>query len=150
MEDSFQWGTTFNSSSFDDQWTLVSAPLSSFADLFTGGDVATGPALVVDAIGGGRRAARSIHQYLTEEEIKGDPKSLLNKHIGESLFDSVPGVEKKKRTPMPELEVADRIDSMIEVDQVITEDDAAYESKRCLGCCRLCYNPETDFPIANA
>ena len=34
------------------------------------------------------------------------------------------------------------------VDQVITEKDAAYESNRCLGCCRLCYNPETDFPIA--
>ena len=38
--------------------------------LFTGGDVATGPSLVVDAIGAGRRAARSIHQYMTGEEIK--------------------------------------------------------------------------------
>jgi len=49
---------------------------------------------------------------------------------------------------MPELEVEDRIKSMIEVDLVITEKDAAYESERCLGCCRICYNPETDFPIA--
>ncbi len=111
--------------------------------LFTGGDVATGPALVVDAIGGGRRAARSIHQYLTGEEIKGDPKSLRKKHISESLFETVPGVEKIKRTPMPELEVDERIDSMIEVDQVITAKDAAYESNRCLGCCRLCYNPDS-------
>ena len=55
---------------------------------------------------------------------------------------------KKKRTPMPELEVEARIKSMIEVDLVITEKDAAYESERCLGCCRICYNPETDFPIA--
>jgi hypothetical protein len=104
--------------------------------------VATGPSLVVDAIGGGRRAARSIHQYLTGEEIKGSPKSLRKKHIAESLFETVQGVEKKKRTPMPELEVADRIDSMVEVDQVISEKDAAYESNRCLGCCRLCYNPD--------
>lgn len=110
--------------------------------LFTGGDVATGPSLVVDAIGGGRRAARSIHQYLTGEEIAGPPKSLRKKHIAESLFDAVSGVEKKARTPMPELEVAARIDSMIEVDQVITEEDAAYESHRCLNCCRLCYNPD--------
>ncbi len=110
--------------------------------LFTGGDVATGPSLVVEAIGGGRRAARSIHQYLTGEEIQGDPRSLRKKHIPESLFESVPGVGKKKRTPMPELEVAQRIDSMIEVDQVISEKDAAHESGRCLGCCRLCYNPE--------
>jgi NADPH-dependent glutamate synthase beta subunit-like oxidoreductase len=111
--------------------------------LFTGGDVATGPALVVDAIGGGRRAARSIHQYLTGEQIKGDLKSLRKKHIAESLFESVSGVEKKNRTPMPELEVAERIGSMIEVDQVIGEKDASYESNRCLGCCRLCYNPDS-------
>ena len=37
-EDSFRLDTTFTSSSFDDQWTLVAAPVSSFADLSTGGD----------------------------------------------------------------------------------------------------------------
>jgi beta-glucanase (GH16 family) len=37
-EDSFRLDTTFTSSSFDDQWTLLSAPLSSFTDLATGGD----------------------------------------------------------------------------------------------------------------
>lgn len=116
--------------------------------LFTAGDVATGPSLVVDAIGGGRRAARSIHQYLTGEEIAGPPKSLRKKHIAESLFDAVPGVEKKARTPMPELEVSERIDSMIEVDQVITEKDAANESRRCLNCCRLCYNPDKKISAA--
>ena len=78
--------------------------------LFTGGDVATGPSLVVDAIGGGRRAARSIHQYITGEEIKGTPSSLRKRHIPESLFETVPGVVKSPRTPMPELAVAERID----------------------------------------
>jgi NADPH-dependent glutamate synthase beta subunit-like oxidoreductase len=116
--------------------------------LFTGGDVATGPALVVDAIGGGRRAARSIHQYLTGEQVQGSSKSLRKKHIPESLFKTVPGVEKKARTPMPELEVAERIHSMDEVDQVISEKDAAYESSRCLKCCRLCYNPDVMTNVA--
>ena len=37
-EDSFRLDTTFASTSFDDQWTLVSAPLSAFTDVFTGGD----------------------------------------------------------------------------------------------------------------
>lgn len=136
--------TRWNTFDNDEETLQCSLPY-----LFTGGDVATGPALVVDAIGGGRRAARSIHQYLTGEEIKGDPKSLRSRHISESLFESVPGVWKKKRTPMPELEVADRIDSMIEVDLVITEEDAAYESTRCLGCCRICYNPDkVENPVA--
>ena len=62
--------------------------------LFTGGDVATGPALVVDAIGGGRRAARSIHQYISGEEVKGTPRSLRKRHIPESLFETVSGVVK--------------------------------------------------------
>jgi formate dehydrogenase beta subunit len=115
---------------------------TSLPYVFTAGDVATGPSLVVDAIGGGRRAARSIHQYLTGEEVHTSPKSLRKKHVPESLFKTVPGVEKKPRTPMPELEVAERIDSMIEVDLVISEKDAAYESSRCLQCCRICYNPD--------
>ncbi len=38
QEDSFRLNTTFASSSFDDQWTLVSAPVSAFTDLATGGD----------------------------------------------------------------------------------------------------------------
>jgi hypothetical protein len=105
--------------------------------------VATGPSLVVDAIGGGRRAARSIHQYINGEAVKGSPNSLQGKrHIQESLFKRVAGVVPSKRTPMPELPVAERIDSMIEVDQVISEADAKHESNRCLNCCRVCYNPD--------
>jgi len=116
--------------------------------IFTGGDSATGPSLVVDAIGGGRRAARSIHQFITGEEVHSSPKSLLKKHIPESLFKTVPGVTTKQRTPMPELEVKDRIDSMVEVDQVISKKDAAHESGRCLNCCRICYNPEVKIDAA--
>ncbi len=37
-EDSFRLDTNFSSADFDDEWTLVSAPLSAFSDLFTGGD----------------------------------------------------------------------------------------------------------------
>ncbi|WP_200907093.1 FAD-dependent oxidoreductase [Desulfatitalea tepidiphila] len=121
---------------------------TSLPDVFTGGDAATGPSLVVDAIGGGRRAARSIHQYLTGEEIHTSPKSLRKKHIPESLFKTVSGVETKKRTPMPELPVKERIDSMIEVDLVISEQDAAHEAGRCLHCCRICYDPEKSINAA--
>ncbi len=121
---------------------------TSLPDVFTGGDAATGPSLVVEAIGGGRRAARSIHQFLTGEELHTSPKSLRKKHIPESLFKTVPGVETKKRTPMPELPVKERIDSMIEVDLVISEKDAAFEAGRCLHCCRICYDPEKSINAA--
>jgi formate dehydrogenase beta subunit len=135
--------TRWNTFENDEETLQCSLPY-----LFTAGDSATGPALVVSAIGGGRRAARSIHQYMTGEEIKGSPKSLRKRHIAESLFQTVPGIEKKERTPMPELEVAERIDSMIECDLVISEEAAAYESRRCLDCCRICYNPDVKIDAA--
>jgi RnfABCDGE-type electron transport complex B subunit len=110
--------------------------------IFAAGDAATGPALVVDAIGGGRKAARSIDLFLRGKPVVPQPKAILNKHIQETLFDSVPGIEKSQRVEMPELSVAERITNFNEVDLVISESDALSEANRCLNCCRLCYNPD--------
>jgi hypothetical protein len=108
--------------------------------IFAAGDAATGPALVVDAIGGGRKAARSIDLFLKGKPVEAQPKQLLNKHIPESIFTSVGGVTQKKRAEMPEMPVAERIHTFEEVDLVLSEASALEESKRCLSCCRLCYN----------
>jgi NADPH-dependent glutamate synthase beta subunit-like oxidoreductase len=116
---------------------------TSIPYVFTAGDSATGASLVVEAIGGGRRAARSIHQYLSGEEIKPVENSLYKKHIPESIFNSVSGIRKTPRVKMPELPVNERIHSMVEADLVITEADAVSESKRCLSCCITCYNKDT-------
>src|SRR6056297_1796025 len=115
---------------------------SNVSYIFAAGDAATGPALVVDAIGGGRKAARSIDRFLKGKPVVPQPKAILNKHIQETLFDSVPGVEKSQRVEMPELPVADRITNFNEVDLVISEANALSEASRCLNCCRLCYNPD--------
>jgi NADPH-dependent glutamate synthase beta subunit-like oxidoreductase len=130
------------------RWNTIDADpeilQSSVPYIFTAGDAFTGASLVVEAIGGGRRAARTIHRYLTEQAIEPVPKSLRKKHIPESLFEHVNGVNKNKRAEMPELPVAERIKSFAEADLVLKEDTALNESRRCLDCCRLCYNPETD------
>jgi len=118
---------------------------TSIPNVFTAGDAATGASLVVEAIGGGRRAARSIHQYLTREKTVTPPENaLFKKHIEESLFEDVEGVIKKPRVKMPELPVAERIRSFEETDLVISEEEALAESSRCLSCCRLCYNRDKD------
>jgi homotetrameric NADPH-dependent glutamate synthase len=119
---------------------------SSIPQLFAAGDAATGPSLVVTAIGGGRRAARSIHQYVTGQTISADPEELAKDLIAETIFEQVPGVVKSQRAPMPELPVAERIHSFIEVDQVLSEEAARSESSRCLFCCLTCYNPDKAFP----
>ena len=115
---------------------------TSIPYVFTGGDAATGASLVVEAIGGGRRAARSIHRYLTGENIMPPPTTLFKDKIPVSIFDAVEGVSPSQRTPMPELPVEDRIKSFIEADLVIKEADAVFESNRCLNCCRICYNKD--------
>ena len=128
------------------RWNTIDADpetlQSSMPQVFTAGDAATGASLVVEAIGGGRRAARAIHQYLMGDEVTSNPKSLRKKHIAESLFDRVAGVTKTTRTPMPEMPVEARVRSFEEADLVISQKEAQYESGRCLSCCRLCYNPE--------
>jgi len=121
---------------------------SSIPYIFTGGDAATGASLVIEAIGGGRRAARSIHQFLMNEDedetVTPPEHSLFKKHIPESLFESINGIHVKPRTKMPELPVAERIRTFEEVDLVISEAEAKHESCRCLYCCRLCYNEDEE------
>ena len=121
---------------------------SSIPYIFTAGDQATGPALVVDAIGSGRRAARSIDLYLRGEEVEPVDHSLQGKNIPVSIFEKVEGVHPIPRAKMPEIPVEDRLDSMIEVDLVLPEEQALKEADRCLNCCRLCYTPDSDFPLA--
>jgi RnfABCDGE-type electron transport complex B subunit len=115
---------------------------SNIPYIFTAGDSATGASLVVEAIGGGRRAARSIHQYLTGQEVRPVANSLFKKHMKESIFKSVQGIIKKPRVTMPELPVKERILTMEEVDLVISEKDALRESNRCLSCCITCYDKD--------
>lgn len=115
---------------------------SNIPYIFAAGDAATGPSLVVEAIGGGRRAARSIHQFLMGEEVTDRPGELAKKLIPETVFDQVEGIERKPRCKMIELPVQARIHSFIEVDQVLTEEAARAESRRCLSCGRICYTTE--------
>jgi formate dehydrogenase beta subunit len=111
--------------------------------LFAAGDAATGPSLVVEAIGGGRRAARSIHLYVTGKPVSAEPGELGKNMIAGTLFDQVQGIVKCARARMPELPVAERICSFTEVDQVLSEQAALEESRRCLFCCLTCYNKDT-------
>ena len=111
--------------------------------VYTGGDSATGASLVVDAIGGGRMAARSIDQYLSGKDVTPVPEALLKgKYINGSILKTVCGIQKSPRVKMPELPVKTRIKTMDEVDLVIDEKDALHEADRCLSCCLSCYNKD--------
>jgi RnfABCDGE-type electron transport complex B subunit len=129
------------------RWSTIDADPATLQTnipyLFVAGDAATGPSLVVDAIGGGRRAARSIHQYVTGRPVAAEPNELRKTLLTETFFDRVAGVVPRPRAKMVELPAAERIRSFDEVDQVLTEETARRESDRCLYCCLTCYNPDT-------
>ena len=121
---------------------------TSIPYVFTAGDAATGASLVVEAIGGGRRAARSIHMFLSGKATTPPPKTLFKNHIPGSVFDAVDGIKQTPRVKMPELPVDERIKTFDEADLVISEDDALEESMRCLSCCLSCYNKDVaDLPL---
>ena len=107
--------------------------------VFSAGDSVIGAATVVEAIGGGRRAARSIHQYLRGEEVT--PPQDIRKEVMDKATDSdLDGVNKEARASMPELSVDERKLSFIEVELGLSEDAAVKEAKRCLQCGLYCFN----------
>ena len=118
--------------------------------VFSSGDSAGPPGLLVAAIGGGRRAARGIHKYLMEEEMAFPETRLrvdarrMKGHIPGTMFDSIEGIEKKGRIAQPELEPGsyERNHTYAEVDLTVTEEDALKEADRCMRCCLTCYNDD--------
>jgi hypothetical protein len=100
--------------------------------VFAGGDVATGPASVIEAIAAGRQAAASIDRYLGG-----------NGDISESLAEAVEaspwigrdeGFGDKRRVPMPCDPVEKRTGSFSEVETGLDQRDAIEEAGRCLRC----------------
>jgi NADPH-dependent glutamate synthase beta subunit-like oxidoreductase len=111
---------------------------SNIPYLFTAGDFLTGPALVVDAIGGGRKAARAIHLYLTGQAVD-VPDNMQRERMPESELRDLEGIESKGRPPMPELPVEERVQTFDESELTLTEEEALKEAGRCLQCGVTCY-----------
>ena len=102
--------------------------------VFAAGDVVTGPATVVDAIGTGKKAAASIDKYCRGEEAT----ICFNWATKESAVDfpkNSPGI--KVETPRFEgsfVEPAKRVADFAEVALGISEEAARQEAERCLNC----------------
>jgi Pyruvate/2-oxoacid:ferredoxin oxidoreductase delta subunit len=64
--------------------------------------------------------------------------------IPESLHQSIKGVETKPRVYEPVVTLEDRLGTFKEVEGTIDEEDALYESTRCLNCGIYCYDREME------
>jgi formate dehydrogenase major subunit len=98
--------------------------------IFAGGDFVTGPRDVIRVIADGRRAALSIHEYLSGEVFEKKPAHFTP--IPEVRID--PDLEKIPRQKMETLPVQERGSMDREVELGFSREVAAKEAVRCLQC----------------
>lgn len=98
--------------------------------IFAGGDVVTGPATVIEAIGAGVKAAQNIDRYLGGTgEIPSDIEDIAIPGPPEDVDDIV----ETPRAEMPVLAVSRRT-GFAEVELGFSREDAVAEANRCLRC----------------
>jgi len=105
---------------------------ASVKGIYAGGDVATGPTSVIEAIAAGRRAAASIDKYLRGS---GDIEEVLTETAKASPWlGRDEGFWDRHRVPLPCLPVERRIGNFSEVGLGFDERMAVEEAERCLRC----------------
>jgi len=101
--------------------------------VFSGGDVVTGPAFVIDAIAAGRKAARSISQYLDGQPLEAEePWKEAEKFSPEEIEDRKKRFPSRNKVEMREEPVKERVQDFREVALGYSLEEAAEESSRCL------------------
>jgi NAD-dependent dihydropyrimidine dehydrogenase PreA subunit len=114
---------------------------TSAAGVYAGGDVAFGPRNLIEAVANGKRAARSIHEYLTQHA------ATLESHLEvETLMASryrmAAGFELDDRQAPPTLDLGRRT-GITEVETGYDAAAAARQAARCLVChVQTIYDPE--------
>ena len=114
--------------------------------VFAGGDVVSGPAYVIDAIAGGKKAARSINQYLAGQPLEAEePWKEPEKFTQKEREDRKKSFPSAKRVKMGEEPPKKRVQDFREVALGYSPDAGKEEASRCLagqieGCieCREC------------
>lgn len=98
--------------------------------IFSGGDAATGPSSVIEAVAGGERAAVGIDTFLT-----GENHAFWRKEQNlDTFFDPDEEPVKYPRKNLTMLDVERRRTNFDEVEQVWVESEAVRQAKRCLRC----------------
>lgn len=111
--------------------------------VFAGGDVAHGPRTVVEAIKAGKKAAASIHSYLTGDPF--DESRLHAQRRDEVKPLPVSALDRTtlRKPEIPMRYVEDRKGNFHQIEMGLTDDMASVEANRCLRCdlcigCGLC------------
>jgi heterodisulfide reductase subunit A-like polyferredoxin len=107
---------------------------TSIAGIFAGGDNASGPASVIEAVAAGKRVAESIERYLKGKDLLGGRFEESLRPIPPAFLPTLDKVEKRSRPHPEELAPASRLGNFDEVEKGLTEEQALAEAARCLNC----------------
>jgi len=101
--------------------------------IFAGGDIAKGPSSVIEAIEAGRRAARSIDQFLAGD---GTIDEILAVRPVDTPYSGkrAKGFADLKRIETPTLPLSERFNGFLEVEHCFNDEQAIKEASRCLQC----------------
>ena len=100
--------------------------------VYAGGDVAFGPRIAIEAVANGKRAARSIHQYLSSESWAPSLQVEV-KRVPPEEYRMFAGYEKLDRQ-LPRTVDLGRRTGITEVEEVFDEEQAREQAERCLIC----------------
>ena len=105
---------------------------SSAPGIYAGGDVAFGPRNLIDAVANGKRAARSMNEFLRGQRCPGRI-DLTIEQISTRTYGMALGYEKRPRTAPPSVSL-DRRTGISEVETGYADEEARLQGERCLYC----------------
>lgn len=125
--------TPRNTIKVDPSTLATSAP-----GVFAGGDVSFGPRNAIDAIANGKKAAQSIHRFISGERGKDVQIAFHDRDVEIVISETSRyrrdwGYEKEPRVPIPSLPIDRRI-GVAQVELGYSEEQARREGSRCLRC----------------
>ncbi len=99
--------------------------------VFAGGDIATGPASIIEAVGAGKRAAVSINLYLTGQDLREGREGNVEETTWVKNWGHVGKKERRYESPLekPRLSFEEAKEYLKKIEQ-----KAMFEAFRCLGC----------------
>ncbi|MFC1563645.1 FAD-dependent oxidoreductase [candidate division KSB1 bacterium] len=107
---------------------------TNYNGVFAGGDLVTGPNTVIDAIAMGKKAAKVINNYLSDEPLEIPAIVCLPEEYIESNQDNLTKYLRTERAVQPEIDHTQRCSGFAEVEQCLKLEDAVGEAGRCLRC----------------
>ncbi len=124
--------------------TIASDPVTmrtNVEGLYAGGDAADdGPTVVVDAVRDGRRAAQSIHEYLSGEKPQDKPFAVSKSFWAKPGSPELGEIKEAVRREAHEISIDERRGNFSEVSKGYEYEDLAHECGRCLSCGCIVYD----------